>query len=252
MRRSALFLSALIIGLMPVFAHAEDPSANFTDAQRAEIKAIIKDYLTKENPEVLVQAGQELQHREQTTAEAKSTEAVSKDKDKIFNDPNTPVGGNPKGDVTVVEFFDYQCGYCKMTEEAVEKLLAEDKKVKLVFKNFPILGAMSKEAAKASFASIRQDKFLKFHEALMNKKDHITQDLLAQTAKDVGMDVDKMKKDMADPAIDKLVQDSIALGGEVGARGTPFFIVGEHVFSGALQYDELKKAVDATRNEKKS
>ena len=115
---------------------------------RAAIEDIIKDYLTKEHPEVLMEGMQELQKRDQASAEAKSEAAVKAATDKIFNNPDSPVGGNPKGDVTIVEFFDYQCGYCKMSEPTVEKLLKEDKNVKFIYKDFPILGPASTEAAK--------------------------------------------------------------------------------------------------------
>ncbi len=220
------------------------PAATFTDAQRAAIGDIIKDYITKQHPEVLMQAAQELQKRDMATAETKSQEGILKNKDKIYNDPNSAVGGDPKGDVTVVEFYDYQCGYCKMAEASIEKLLQEDKKVRFIYKEYPILGPASVEASKASFASMRQNKFQKFHDTLINKKDHVTADLIAQSAKEAGLDTDKLKKDMADPAIQKLIEESISLGQDIGVRGTPMFIINDNVYPGAMQYDELKKAVD--------
>lgn len=260
MRIAALFLAATVSGFVPAIAHAVDTSAatfpstgpaassaetkTFSDADRTAIESIIKDYLTKEHPEIVMMAAQELEKRQQATAESKSEEAISKDKDKLYNDPNTPTAGDPKGEVTVVEFFDYQCGYCKMSEESVEKLLKDNRKVRFVYKDFPILGPESTVASKASFAAVRQGKFQAFHDALMTKKEHLTDDLIYQVAKTTGLDVDKLKKDMADPAIQKMIEDNLSLGGEIGVRGTPMFIINDKVYPGALQYDQLKQAVD--------
>lgn len=245
-----ILLSAFItiFSLLAPAGRAADSDAakGMSDSERAAIEAVVKEYLAK-HPDEIVQSLQEMQKREQADAEAKSKNAVAGAKDKIYGDPDTPVGGNPKGSVTVVEFFDYQCGYCKMSETAIEKLLKEDKDVKFVYKNFPILGPMSTVAAKASLASARQGQFAKFHQALMNKKDHLNEEMIYQTAKDAGLDVEKLKKDMKDEAIEKMTQANIKLGAEVGVRGTPLFIVGDTVFPGAMEYAQLKQAVDEAR-----
>lgn len=257
MRYLTLLLTAALLSLAaPSFAQDEPTSTPvtassaasvFNDAQKSAIEDVVRDYLTSKHPEVLMEAMKELQKRDQATAETKSKEAIANFKDKIFNDPNTPVGGNPKGDVVMVEFFDYQCGYCKMTEPAILKVLQEDKNVKFLYKDFPILGPMSVTAAKASLASVRQNKYVKFHDALIGKKDHLSEDMIYQTAKDVGMDVEKLKKDMADDSIGKLVDANLKLGGDIGVRGTPMFIIGSQVYPGALQYEQMKKAVDDAR-----
>ncbi len=237
-----------LLGFAPTVARAADaPAATFSDAQRAEIESIIKDYLTKKNPEVMIDAMKELQNRQTADAAAKSKTALASSHDKIFNDPTSPIGGNPKGNVAVVEFFDYQCGYCKMTEPGVQKLLKEDRNVKFIYKDFPILGPMSVEAAKASLAAVKQGKYIQFHDALMGIKDHLSEDLLFKAAKDAGLDVDKLKKDMNDEAIGKMVDANVALGESLGARGTPTFIIGEEVYPGAMQYEQLKKSVDDAR-----
>jgi protein-disulfide isomerase len=253
MRLATFLLVAAVLGLVPVLARAQNtstaPSSSFTAAQRAEVEAIIKDYLVKEHPEVLMEAANELEKREQADSTKKSEDAIGRVQDKIFNDPDTPVSGNPKGDVTVVEFFDYQCGYCKMSEDAVEKLLAEDKNVRFVYKDYPILGPESVTAAKASLAAARQPgKFVAFHDALMKKRDHMTDDLIYQTAKDAGLDVDRLKKDMNDPAIQKIISDNLDLGNTIGVRGTPMFLIGDHIYPGAIMYDQLKKQVQDERS----
>jgi protein-disulfide isomerase len=258
MRYVLLFLSVVMFGfttavtaaeinaaspiIVPVVA-APDASKGLSDSERAAVEGIVKDYIAK-HPEDIIQAIQEMQKREQTGAEEKTKTALISAKDQIFNDPNTPVGGNTMGAVSVVEFFDYQCGYCKMSEEAVEKLLKDEKDVRFVYKDFPILGPVSTIAAKASLASVRQGKYVKFHDALMNKKDHLNEEMVYQVAKEVGIDVVKLKKDMSDEAITKIIQANVALGADIGVRGTPMFIIGDKVYPGALQYEQLKKAVD--------
>jgi protein-disulfide isomerase len=244
--RIAVCFAVAALGVLPNFAQAEDIKT-FSAAEQAGIEAIVKNYLTQKHPEVIMEAAQEMQKRDLATAETKGEEAVAKSKDKIFNNPNSPIVGNAKGDVTVVEFYDYQCGYCKMSEVAIEKLLKEDKNVKFIYKDFPILGPASVDASKASFASMKQDRFMKFHNALMNKKDHVSDELITKTAKEVGLDVEKLKKDMTDPAIQKMIDENLELGSEVGVRGTPMFIINDKIYPGALQFDQLKKAVDEAR-----
>lgn len=248
MRYALPVLATLLIGLVTLAVHAEDAAPKtFSDAQRTAIEDIVKDYLVNKHPEVALQALQASQRKDQMMAETKSKEAISSSKDKIYNDPTSPVAGNPKGDVTVIEFYDYQCGYCKMASPAVEKLLKEDKNVKVVYKEFPILGPASLTASKAALASVRQGKFPKFHDALMDKEERLTDDVIYKIAKDVGLNVDKLKKDMDDEAIMKIIQDNLALGRDIGVRGTPMFIVNDQIYPGALQPDQLKKAVEDAR-----
>jgi len=250
MRHLPLFLAAAAVAFMPAFGFAEEATLapkTFSDADKAAIEDIIKDYITNKHPEVIAQAIQALQKRDQDSAEAKSKEAVTTQKDRLFNDPNSPIAGNPKGDVTVVEFFDFQCGYCKMSEPSLEKLISEDKNVRLIYKDFPILGPASTSASKAALASVRQGKYIKFHDALLAKKDHLSDDGIYEVAKEVGLDVEKLKKDAADADIAKIIDANLKLGNDVGVRGTPMFIIGDQVFPGAIQYDQMKKAVDDAR-----
>ncbi len=259
MFKAVLFVCALF-AMAPSSGFAADPqhaapapAANaFTDAQRAEIENIVKEYLTNKQPEVLAEGIQNLQKREQAEAESKTKESVNKERNRLFNDPNSPVGGNPKGSVTVVEFYDYQCGYCKLSEEAIERLLKEDKDVRFVYKNFPVLGPISVEAAKAGLASVRQGKFQVFHNALMTRKEHLTSDMIYKVARDVGLNVDKLKKDMADASLTDALNADLKLGQDVGVRGTPMFIISNNaVYPGALQYEQLKKAVNDARSDTK-
>lgn len=252
MYRPVAFLSTLILGLMPALAFAADPApaaapTAFTDAQKAAIEEIVRELLTKKEPDLVIKAAQEMQNKQETEIAAKSQQALATNKDKIYNDPNAPVAGNPKGNVTMVEFFDYQCGFCKTTYDNIMKLLAEDKNVKFVFKEFPILGPNSMVTSKAALASVKQGKYPKFHEALMRTKEQLSEDVVMRVAKTVGLDTDKLKKDMADESIEKMIKANLALGGEIGARGTPSFVIGDQVYPGAMQFDHMKKAIEDAR-----
>ena len=252
MRLQNLLATGLVL-LLPSLGFAADAApttAHFSDADRAEVESIIREFLVKKHPEVLKEAIDELQRREQSAAETKTEKSIDDHKDQIYHDAGTPVGGNAKGDVTVVEFFDFQCGYCKMAEEGIEKLLKEDKNVKFIYKDFPILGPVSTVASKAALASIRQNKYIPFHDAMMTKKEHLTEDMIYDIAHQVGLNVDKLKKDMADEAITKQLDANVKLGTDIGVRGTPMFIIGGQVFPGAIQYDALKKAVTEERGKK--
>lgn len=271
MSRSLLLLTTALLGLSAASAYAQaatpvspvssgplqstaapvEPKA-YSDSEKAGIEQVIKDYLTKEHPEVLIEAMQELQIRQQASAQAKSEEALKKDFDQIFNDPATPVGGNPKGSVTIVEFFDFNCGYCKMSEPFLEKILKEDHDIKMIYKDYPILGPTSVEAAKAALASVKQNAYVKFHDALMSQKDHLSSDAIYSIAKDIGLNVEKLKKDMTADEIAAHIKANEDLGREVGVRGTPMFIIGNQIFPGALQYEQMKSAVDKAHEDTKN
>ncbi len=255
MRTFVLFLIAAIIGFMPLSGQAASASAqasaSFTEAQRAEIESIVKTYLTEKNPQVLAEGLQNLQTRQQEEAEAKIKENIAKHKAEIYKDAATPSVGKDSAKVTVVEFFDYQCGYCKAAEEGMERVLKEDKDVRIVYKNFPILGPVSLEAAKASLASVKQGKFKEFHTAMMNRKEHLKSEMIYEIAKNVGLNVDKLKKDMDDKTVTENLAANTKLGESIGVRGTPFFIINDTTSPGVLSYDALKKVIDAARAEKK-
>ncbi len=251
MHAIAKYLSATAIILMPAFAFAADAPAALTEAQQAEVKELVRSLLTKEEPDLVIKAAHEAQSREEKDIASQGQKALSTSRDKIFNDANAPVVGNVKGDVTMVEFFDYQCGYCKMAHEAIVKLMETDKNVKLIYKEFPILGEGSVQASRAALASVRQNKYEAFHNALMATKAHLTEDIVLKVAKDTGLDLEKLKKDMDDESIEKIVKANLELGSQIGARGTPTFVIGEQVYPGAMQYDQMKQAVDTARQNAK-
>lgn len=255
MRFTLPLMTLALLGASPVFAaDGAAVPAQLPEGEKTAIQEMIKTYLTQEHPEIVMQAMQELQKRDQATAENKTSDAIKNKKDVIFNDPATPVGGNPKGDVTIVEFSDFQCGYCKMSHPFIEKILTEDKGVRFVYKDFPVLGPESVTASKVALAVFHQygaDKYVKFHDALLDKKEHLNDDIIYQTAKDLGLDVEKLKKEAASDTIQAQVQTNLKLGEDVGVRGTPMFIIGEKPYPGAMQYDQIKQAISGARAAKK-
>lgn len=255
MKFVALLLAGVLFSLSPQPAEAQpaqaqQPATNaavFTDTQRGEIESIIKTYLTDKNPEVLAEGFQTLQRRERDEATAKTTQAVGANKKSLFGNPNSPSAGNPKATVTLVEFYDYQCGYCKMSASTVERLLKEDKDLRVIYKNFPVLGPLSAEAAKAAMASAKQGKFTAFHTALMSKKERLTNEQILSVAQEVGMDIAKMKKDMADKGVEALIDVDVTLAREMGIEGTPFFVINDDFAAGALPYEAMKGKIGAAR-----
>ncbi|NDC56793.1 MAG: DsbA family protein [Alphaproteobacteria bacterium] len=165
----------------------------------------------------------------------------------IYEDAEAPVTGNPKGDVTVVEFFDYQCGFCKRAHEETEKVLAEDKNLRYVYKQFPILGPNSLLAAKAAVAAHKQGKFLPLHTAFMKHKLPLTEEEINKLAKDVGLDVDKLKQDMESEPVVAYVNKSRELAESLGGRGTPLFVIGDKTYPGAMGTDQIKEILAGIR-----
>jgi len=248
-------LLALAVCLMPALALAAtapstDTSA-LTDAQKKAVEAVVRDLLLKKEPEIIIKAAQIMQEKMEKDSVVKSKESIATNRKKLLNNPDSPVGGNPKGDVTVVEFFDYLCGYCKMAQGHLEKLTAADKNVRVVYKEFGILGPVSIEAAKAAQASNEQGKYVAFHNALMTSKERLTSDKIYEIAEKVGLDVEKLKKDMESDKVKKAIADVHALADEMGARGTPTFVIGEKLYPGALPLAQLKEAVAKARKDKK-
>ncbi|MDX9689345.1 MAG: DsbA family protein [Proteobacteria bacterium] len=237
----------LALCLAPVIAQAEAPAAVFTDEQKTAIEDIVRNLLTEKDPEIIVQGANKYQETAEKADRQKGEEAVKNNKDELFNDPSSPVAGNPKGDVTVVEFFDYNCGYCKVSAETLRKLISEDKNIRVVFKEFPIFGPASNKLSHIALASAKQGKYFDFHMALLSAKDRVTEAHAYEIAKKVGLDVEKLKKEAKNPAYETALNKNKQLAAKIGARGTPYFVVGEKVFGGAIPYEDLVHAIKEER-----
>ncbi len=240
--RPALFATALLT--LPTAALAED---GFTDAQKQEIGQIVRQYLL-DNPELLVEVSKELEARQQAD-EAKKREAalVANAKD-IFQFEHDLVAGNPNGDVTMVEFFDYNCGWCKKGLPEVLNLLEKDKNLRLVMKEFPIFGGDSDYAAMAALASRKQGKYWEFHVALLSHEGKVTKAAVDEIAKAQGLDLDKLKADMQAPEVAEVLRKNHQLAEALAISGTPAFIVDTTVIPGYLPADGLMATVNEVRN----
>jgi protein-disulfide isomerase len=211
-----------------------------------EFERRVRAYIL-ENPEVLVKAMQRLQAR-QRAAEANEAAAVLRARaDEVFRDPASPVGGNPEGDVTLVEFFDYNCPYCRQVAPVMNDVEAADPQLRIVYKEFPILGANSVYAAKAALAAHRQGRYAAFHKALMQADGAAKPESVLAVATEVGLDVARLKADMEDPAIQDAISRNLALARELRITGTPGFVVGERILRGATDLKTLQGLIGEAR-----
>jgi protein-disulfide isomerase len=222
----------------------------FSPAQRSAIEAIIKDYLTK-HPEVLQDAMNELEKR-QTAAEAEKQQATIKNSAAtLFNSARQVVLGNPKGNVTLVEFFDYNCGYCKRALADMMDLLKTDPELRIVLKEFPVLGPGSVEAAQVAVAVRMQDKdgkkYLDFHQKLLGGRGQADKAHALAVAKEAGLDMARLEKDMASPEIKATLEEAFKLAQDLGVNGTPSYVVGTELVVGAVGLSALKEKVNTAR-----
>ena len=207
----------------------------------------VRDYLL-EHPEVIMEAVRRLEARNRATEESDAQAALKARADEVFRDPASPVGGNPAGDVTMVEFFDYNCPYCRKVGGAVRETVAGDPKLRVVYKEFPILGPNSVFSAKAALAAHRQGRYVAFHEALMQARGVADEAAALRIAAEIGLDVTRLKADMADAAIQSALDRNLQLARALRLAGTPGFVIGEEILRGATDAATLRNFVDKARN----
>ncbi|MBT5075005.1 MAG: DsbA family protein [Kordiimonadaceae bacterium] len=234
----AMCLTVISAGLFSFLTNAQQTDS-FNNTQKEEINALIRDYILT-NPEIIPEAVEVLRSRQ-------SANALSQSDELLYNDGYSFVAGNADADVTIVEFYDYNCGYCKQVPEVFAKLLEEDDDVRIIFKELPILAESSEFAAIAAMASMKQNKFLDFHSALMKNKRALTEDLILQIARDSGVDEALLIKDMADPEIESNIMKTKYLVQVLGISGTPGFVIGDQIIPGYISYDQLRDIVDKQR-----
>ncbi|MBI2215682.1 MAG: DsbA family protein [Candidatus Rokubacteria bacterium] len=213
---------------------------------RSTIEQVLREYL-REHPEVVAEALQALQARQREEQRTRAKAAIGAHQKDLLQDPASPVTGNPKGTVTVVEFFDYRCSYCKSVSPTVKRLLAEDRTVRLVYKELPILGPESVAASKAALASVVQGKYDAFHAALMSASPPLTEARVFEIATRTGLDAGKLKAEMESPVIRAALERNLRLAQALGINGTPTFVIGSELAIGALDLARLKELVDKTR-----
>ncbi len=228
-------------------AHAQQPA--LTPEQRRAVESVIKEYLLK-NPEVIQEALIELDKRgKMAEAEAQSA-AVRAEKVTIYDSPNHAVVGNPQGDVTLVEFFDYNCGFCKRSLEDLRALTTADPKLRVILKDFPILGPDSLEASRVAVAAKKQlagAKYWDFHFKLMSQRGRVNGEKALEAAREAGADLARLRRDIDAPETKAAIDETVALGDRLGLTGTPAFIIGDEVVFGAVGVDAMKARVEAMR-----
>ena len=245
MRRRALPAAALAVAL----ATAPGGSAlagSFTEAQRAEILGILRDAL-RSDPSILREALEGLEAAERREREGLGRAAIAAHAEALFRDPADPAIGNPRGAVTVVEFFDPRCAYCKQMRPVMEELLRRQRDVRWVMKDLPILGQNSVLASRALLASQRQGKYAELHDALLKLREEPAEPVLRREAERVGLDWARLRRDMEDPAIQRRIEANTKLAQALQIQGTPAMVVGETLVPGAVDLASLERLVAEAR-----
>lgn len=241
-------LLSTILAMMAIPAAARAEA--FNAEQKKEMEAMIHEYILNHG-DVVIEAVNKYQAKQEEES-SKQAEATAADLiKKLKADKDIAQTGNPEGDVVVVEFFDYNCGWCKKAFEEIQTLLKEDKNVKVVLYDIPILGPTSHLASRWALAAKKQGKYWDMHKALITHQGSIDEEVMAKLAKDAGVDVDKLKKDLEDPSIDAELKSHLEVTKSLGIQGTPGFLVNEKVFRGYVPYDTLVGAIKDAREAKK-
>jgi protein-disulfide isomerase len=238
-----VFGAALAAFLVLSGAVAAQP---FTEAQREEIVRILRDALTRD-PSILRDAILALQQDDERREAAARVEAIRAERAALLHDPADPVRGNPAGDVTIVEFFDVRCSFCRRLHPELEALIAADRGVRVVMKDLPILGAQSVWAARALLAAHRQGGYARLQDALLRLRGEATEAAIQAEARRIGLDWQRLRRDMEDPAIMARIEANVALAQRLGISGTPALIIGDTLVPGAVDQRRLAALVAAQR-----
>ncbi len=236
LRNMCFAMACLLAGLMGGAAHADQ----FTPTQRAEIVGIVREALMRD-PSILRDAMNALKADEGDQQKAQLAASRTKLED------GGAVTGNPQGDVTIVEFFDTRCPYCRKLEPVMAKLLAQDHGVRLVYKDLPILGPPSVLGSKALLAAQRQGGYEQLRDAIMGAPPQTTKAMIKEAAEGLGLDWPRLARDMDDPAIQTQIEENLNLAQAIGVHGTPAMLVGDVLIPGAVDLPELREAVAAAR-----
>jgi len=240
-------------GLASLMLVAVAPAAepNFSEPQKTEIEQIIREYLVS-HPEVLQEAIAELDKRQVAADTEKAKAAVAANAATIFDSPRQVVLGNAKGDVTLVEFFDYNCGYCRRALNDMLDLMKDDPNLKVVLKEFPVLGPGSLEAAQVAVAVRMQDKsgkkYLEFHQKLLGGRGQADKSRALAVAKDLGFDMPRIEKDLTGDEVRATIDENLKMADALGLNGTPSYVVGQEVVVGAVGLEALKGKVGTARH----
>lgn len=240
--------AALLVALTLLPAPNAAGDEALTAEQKRAVERVIRELL-QEHPEVVVNAIRAYQQKEQQRVERKTRTALSELHAELASDPDTPVGGNPEGDVTMVEFFDYRCAFCKRVFPSVNELIEADGNIRYVYKEFPILGDDSVSASRAALAAwiTAPGRYVAFRNALMETRGRLPTKRIMKIARSVGLDPDALAKAMAEPTVDALIQRNFALASALNISGTPAFVIGDRVVRGAIDLETMRRLIAEAR-----
>lgn len=227
-----------------------EAGTGFTDSQKVSIEQLVRDYLVQ-NPEILIEMSSQLERQQAQAQQETRQAAIAENADAIYRSANAIVAGNPDGDVTVVEFFDYNCGFCKRAFPDLVKLIDTDSKVRVVLKEFPIFGERSVGAAQVAIAAKNQGKYFELHSEMLKTRGQVTQESALRSAEKLGLDMEKLKRDMKSPEVQAVITGTRELAEKLGVQGTPFYLVGDRTVPGAPEnlYDVfLQNIADVRKN----
>lgn len=221
--------------------------------QRKSIERVIEDYLLR-NPEVIERAMQALEAKRESAEERAALAALEKYRRDLYEKPASPIGGNPDGDVTVAEFFDYRCGVCRRVHPIVSKLVSSDGKIRRVYVEWPILGADSVFASRAALAARHQgkDKYFRFHNLMMEARGQLDRGKVLSLAGRAGLDRKRLERDLGAPEIARIISRNYAIADALGLNGTPSFVIGKKVLRGARDLNTMRRIVAEAREARES
>ena len=244
MRSVRPLVVAGLVGLVAaVLVAGHMASADESKLTQQEIEKIVRDYLLRE-PEVLAEAFRRLQQRQSASAATRSKQAIHDHRQALFADQTSPVEGNAQGKVTIVEFFDYRCVHCRHVAPTIDQLVSSNAAVRVVYKNFPVLGEPSVLAARAAVAAQQQGAWPKLHRAMLSFDGDFTLESLLALGASVGLDSAKLKTDMMSPETDRALQANLTLAAALGLDATPSFVIGDRVIRGALSPEAFQALVN--------
>ncbi|MGH1350187.1 MAG: DsbA family protein [Methyloligellaceae bacterium] len=246
---TAVVVAATVVGAQYLYQMLNKPSGNLN---KGEVEKIVRDYLLKK-PEVIEEAMLIRRRNQLAEQQAQQKEAVAKNSEQLFKASHDFVAGNPEGDVTIVEFFDYNCGFCRRAFNDIAKVIEADKNIRVVFKELPIFGEQSEQAARAAIASIQQNKYFEFHRDMLVEPGRANEAKALKIAEKLGMDIEKLKTDMKSPSVTKALKANSDLANNIGLDGTPLYVVGDEIINGAPEdlADQILTRVASIRNSRK-
>ncbi|MEO1066079.1 MAG: DsbA family protein [Pseudomonadota bacterium] len=243
-RRVKWFFAAVFLCL----AASQVGFAQTSTLTKEDVEAIVRDYIL-ENPEILIEALQAFEQRQAEESLARQQEMLEARMDVLVASEHQIILGNPEGDVTLIEFFDYNCGFCRRSLEDVERLVSEDKNLRVVLKEFPVLGDGSREAAQVAIAAAKQDpkRYLELHKRLLMARGQVNERVALKLSESLGFDMADISETLAKPVVNDAINEVYSLANDLGLTGTPTFIIGTEILPGAVGYDVLREKVDAMR-----